>query len=386
MHKTAGMKICAGVFLLLLSIRQVLASDMELGGFDIQIGVEGEDVFFWEADSGNSTESSQKENGGDTGDNRGGAGADIGNDRESMGSDAVNNKGSIGLEAGSNKGSTGLEAGSNQGSTGLDAGSSQGSSGLDAGSNKGIAGFDTGSNKESTGLDDGSSQGSAGLDTGNNQGSIGLDTGSSQGSTGLNAGSSQGSIGLDAGDSQGNSGLDVGSGSGSNGLNGGNKGVQGTITVSQNKATETPKPTLTEKEGALSKSPTKGAVNASRASTSKKKPTEQSSAMTVSGSVVMRDEAAGDLQTEQVPAKQTKEIKIWQMEYESAGEKEPPRIQVNSCEGVRILSLRWNKAEISWYWREGGIYPVFVPEKGQNTLDLLVVCEKGDSVTFSLSE
>lgn len=353
MHKTAGMKICAGVFLLLLSIRQVLASDMELGGFDIQIGVEGEDVFFWEADSGNSTESSQKENGGDTGDNRGGAGADIGNDRESMGSDAVNNKGSIGLEAGSNKGSTGLEAGSNQGSTGLDAGSSQGSSGLDAGS----------------------SQGSAGLDTGN-----------SQGSTGLNAGSSQGSIGLDAGDSQENSGLDVGSGSGSNGLNGGNKGVQGTITVSQNKATETPKPTLTEKEGALSKSPTKGAVNASRASTSKKKPTEQSSAMTVSGSVVMRDEAAGDLQTEQVPAKQTKEIKIWQMEYESAGEKEPPRIQVNSCEGVRILSLRWNKAEISWYWREGGIYPVFVPEKGQNTLDLLVVCEKGDSVTFSLSE
>lgn len=364
MHKTAGMKICAGVFLLLLSIRQVLASDMELGGFDIQIGVEGEDVFFWEADSGNRTESSQKENGGDTGDNRGGAGADIGNDRESMGSDAVNNKGSIGLEAGSNKGSTGLEAGSNQGSTGLDAGSSQGSSGLDAGSNKGIAGFDTGSNKESTGLDDGSSQGSAGLDTGNNQGSIGLD----------------------AGDSQGNSGLDVGRGSGSKGLNGENKGVQETITVSRKKATETPKPTLTEKEGALSKSPTKGAVNASRASTSKKKPTEQSSAMTVSGSVVMRDEAAGDLQTEQVPAKQTKEIKIWQMEYESAGEKEPPRIQVNSCEGVRILSLRWNKAEISWYWREGGIYPVFVPEKGQNTLDLLVVCEKGDSVTFSLSE
>ena len=297
MHKiTAGRKICAGMLLLLLTMRQVSASDMELGGFDIQIGVEGKDNFFWEAESGNHTESSQIDNGENAGENREGAGSDIENDRESMGSDTENKKESIGL-----------------------------------------------------------------------------DTGSAQGNTGLDAGNSQGSIGLDAGSSQGSTGLDTGNGSGSNGINGENKGVQGTITVSQNKAIETPIPTPPEKEITLSKRP-------------KKKPTAQPSAVSVSGSAVRREEAADDLQTEQVPPKKTKEIIVWNMEYDSAGEKEPPLIQVNSCEGVRILSLRWNKAEVSWYWKEGGIYPVFVPEKGENTMELLAVCEKEDRVTFCLSE
>ena len=319
MHKiTAGRKICAGMLLLLLTMRQVSASDMELGGFDIQIGVEGKDNFFWEAESGNHTESSQIDNGENAGENREGAGSDIENDRESMGSDTENKK-------------------------------------------------------ESIGLDTGSAQGNTGLDAGNSQGSIGLDAGNSQGSIGLDAESSQGSIGLDAGSSQGSTGLDTGNGSGSNGINGENKGVQGTITVSQNKAIETPIPTPPEKEITLSKRP-------------KKKPTAQPSAVSVSGSAVRREEAADDLQTEQVPPKKTKEIIVWNMEYDSAGEKEPPLIQVNSCEGVRILSLRWNKAEVSWYWKEGGIYPVFVPEKGENTMELLAVCEKEDRVTFCLSE
>ena len=341
MHKiTAGRKICAGMLLLLLTMRQVSASDMELGGFDIQIGVEGKDNFFWEAESGNHTESSQIDNGENAGENREGAGSDIENDRESMGSDTENKKESIGLDTGSAQGNTGLDAGNSQGSIGLDAGNSQGSIGLDAESS---------------------------------QGSIGLDAGSSQGSTGLDAESSQGSIGLDAGSSQGSTGLDTGNGSGSNGINGENKGVQGTITVSQNKAIETPIPTPPEKEITLSKRP-------------KKKPTAQPSAVSVSGSAVRREEAADDLQTEQVPPKKTKEIIVWNMEYDSAGEKEPPLIQVNSCEGVRILSLRWNKAEVSWYWKEGGIYPVFVPEKGENTMELLAVCEKEDRVTFCLSE
>ena len=78
MHKiTAGRKICAGMLLLLLTMRQVSASDMELGGFDIQIGVEGKDNFFWEAESGNHTESSQIDNGENAGENREGAGSDI---------------------------------------------------------------------------------------------------------------------------------------------------------------------------------------------------------------------------------------------------------------------------------------------------------------------
>ena len=391
MHKkTARKKICAGILLLFLTVRQVLASDMELGGFDIQMGVEGEDDFFWETDNGNSTDHSQMNGGGNAGDNQDGAGTDKGNDKGNMESD--HNRENTGLDTGNSQENTGLDTGNSQGNTGLDTGNSQGGISQDAGNNKGSTGLDTGSNQGGTSQDAGSNKGSTGLDIGSSQGSNTLEDGSNQGSTSLDVGSNKGSTSLDVGSNKGGTGMDIGSNKGSTGLDAGSSGstgkykrIQRTTIVSPKKDTATSKSIVMEKQRSFSDSPTKGAANDKQISTEKKKTTVQTSSANTSESAAGREEA-DDLQTEQVSENQTKELIVWKMEYESAGGKEAPRIQVQSCEGVHILSMRWNHAEVSWYWKDGEIWPVFVPEKGNYTLEMLAVCEKGDYVKFCLSE
>ena len=387
MHKkTARKKICEGILLLFLTVRQVLASDMELGGFDIQMGVGGEDDFFWETDNGNSTDHSQMNGGGNAGDNQDVAGTDKGNDKGNMESD--HNRENTGLDTGNSQENTGLDTGNSQENTGLDTGNSQGNTGLDTGNSQGGISQDAGNNKGSTGLDTGSNQGGTSQDAGSNKGSTGLDIGSSQGSNTLEDGSNQGSTSLDVGSNKGGTGMDKGStglDAGSSGSTGKYKRIQRTTIVSPKKDTATSKSIVMEKQRSFSDSPTKGAANDKQISTEKKKTTVQTSSANTSESAAGREEA-DDLQTEQVSENQTKELIVWQMEYESAGGKEAPRIQVQSCEGVHILSLRWNHAEVSWYWKDGEIWPVFVPEKGNYTLEMLAVCEKGDYVKFCLSE
>ena len=278
--KISGRKILAGFILFFLMFQKVFASDMELGGFDIQIGAGEEDIFFQETENDNHTDDNMPGNEPEGEDNHTER-DDNYTEEEAAWADSVNKSEDIQPEIEGDSGSIWTENES-----------------------------DTGENMTEDPI-------------GTNESGIAND--------------------------------------------GGDFGI-------------------TESAGNISLNPTKTEEKASQVKSSQKPPSTRPSPMDISAFVTVPVQKRGEeLQRKKTFLQQKMYIKSWCMEYDSEGAKELPEITVDSQLGICILSLRWNRMEASWHWKENKILLDCVPGKGKNNLELLAVYRKEDKINISFS-